>query len=192
MAASQFAGLVSFSAIARESYLPIRTVQSYYEILEDTLIGFRLEPWKKSLRKRLVAHPKFYFFDCGVTNAINRRLEGGISPDLKGRLFEQFIILETYRMIHYKRSEARIFFWRTNNGAEVDLLIEKHGRFVGAFEIKGATMIAGAHLSGLRSFRDENPKVSCNVICTASNPYELDGVQVLPWKDYLESLHSVL
>ena len=51
MAASQCGELVSFSAISRECQLPIRTVQSYYEILEDTLIGFRLEPWRKSLRK---------------------------------------------------------------------------------------------------------------------------------------------
>lgn len=74
IAASQFGELVSFSNIARECQLPTRTVQSYYEILEDTLIGFRLAPWRKSLRKRLSGHPKFYLFDLGVTNAVNRHL----------------------------------------------------------------------------------------------------------------------
>ena len=188
MAASQFGEPVSFSSIARECQLPIRTVQSYYEILEDTLIGFRLQPWARSLRKRLVAHPKFYFFDCGVTNAINKRLTGNLDPELKGRLFEQWIILETYRMIHYRRSEAQLFFWKTNHGAEVDLVIEKHGKPIAAFEIKATAHIAGAHLSGLRSFQEEYPKTPCAVICTASHAYEIDKMKVLPWENYLNQL----
>lgn len=192
MAASQFGGLVSFSNIARECQLPIRTVQSYYEILEDTLIGFRLESWTRSLRKRLVAHPKFYFFDCGVTNAVNQRLTAFLDAETKGRLFEQWIILETYRMIHYRQSEAKIYFWKTNHGAEVDLLIEKHGRLVAAFEIKAASRIAGPHLSGLRSFREEHPKTPCAVICTAEHAYEMDQVKILSWKNYLSGLSNYL
>ncbi|OGR05065.1 MAG: hypothetical protein A2511_05720, partial [Deltaproteobacteria bacterium RIFOXYD12_FULL_50_9] len=127
MAAAAVGELLNFSNIARECRLPIRTVQSYYEILEDTLIGFRLLPWLKSGRKRLVAHPKFYFFDTGVTNAINRRLAAPPDPRLAGRLFEQFIVLELHRHLHYGRSETRIFFWRTNTGSEVDLVLERHG-----------------------------------------------------------------
>jgi predicted AAA+ superfamily ATPase len=192
MAASQFRELVSFSAIARECHLPVRTVQAYYEILEDTLIGFRLPSWKKSLRKRLVAHPKFYFFDLGVTNAINKQLTGVLDMQLSGRLFEQFIVLETYRMIHYSQSEANLYFWRTNHGAEVDLLIEKHGKIISAFEIKFTGNISGVHLSGLRSFREEYPKTFCGVISSAANPYEIDKIKILPWQDYLGKLPGML
>src|SRR3989338_8766138 len=136
LAANQSGELVSFSAVARECALPVRTVQSYYEILEDTLIGLRLPPWQRSLRKRLVGHPKFYFFDLGVTNAINRRLTSPLDPMIRGRLFEQFMILEVSRRLHYTLSEAQLFFCRTNHGAEVDLLIEKHGTIRAACEIK--------------------------------------------------------
>jgi predicted AAA+ superfamily ATPase len=142
MAAGQFGELVSFSAIARECHLPVRTVQSYYQILEDTLLGFRLEPWRKSLRKRMVGHPKFYFFDLGVTNAVNKRLTGTLEPFTVGRMFEGFIVLETHRMIHYKKSETNLYFWRTNHGAEIDLLLEKHGKIQAAFEIKGTAKIS--------------------------------------------------
>lgn len=190
MAAGQFGELVSFSAIARECQLPTRTVQSYYEILEDTLIGFRLEPWIKSFRKRLVAHPKFYFFDSGVTNAINKRLTGTMDSGLRGRLFEQFIILETYRMLHYRQSEANLYFWKTNHGAEVDLVIEKHGKLTAAFEIKSTPHIASPHLSGLRSFQEEHPKTPCSVIGTVPHAYEIDGIQILPWTRYLEGLST--
>ncbi len=192
LAAGQSGEIVSFAAIARECHLPDRTVQSYYEILEDTLIGFRLPPWRRSLRKRLVGHAKFYFFDLGVTNAVNKRLTAGLDLGTKGRLFEQFITLETYRMIRYRQSEAALYFWRTNHGAEVDLLIEKHGEIVGAFEIKATASISSSHLSGLRSFREEHPQAPCTVVSIVENAYELDRVMILPWRTYLESLPRIL
>ncbi|MEI8173546.1 MAG: DUF4143 domain-containing protein [Deltaproteobacteria bacterium] len=186
MAASASGELLNFSNIARECRLPIRTVQSYYEILEDTLIGFRLQPWLKSERKRMVAHPKFYFFDTGVTNAVNRRLAAPPDPRLTGRLFEQFIVLEIHRYLHYARSETRIFFWRTNTGAEVDLMLERHGKLIGAFEIKSATEVSGNDFSGLRAFRSDNPDVPPAVVYRGTQAYRTDGIRVIPWKTFLD------
>lgn len=192
LAASQSGELVSFSAMARECALPVRTVQSYYDILEDTLIGLRLPPWRRSARKRLVGHPKFYFFDLGVTNALNKRLTGHVDRLTQGRLFEQLLVLEAHRLLQYARSEASLFFWRTNHGAEVDLVIEKHGTIRAACEIKHTGNIAGAHLSGLRAFQDEHGRVPRFVACLAARPYDLDGVHVLPWREFLNALPSLL
>ncbi len=192
LAAAQAGEIVNFSAFGRECGLPTRTVQAYYEILEDTLIGCRLEPWALSARKRLVAHQKFYLFDTGVTNAVNRRLGSAPDSTTRGRLFEQLMVLETMRMQSYTRSEARLYFWRTNSGAEVDLLIEKQGRLRGAFEIKSTKRIAGADLSGLRAFHDDHPKVPLAVICDAPEPHEINGVRVLPWRRYFEELPGLL
>lgn len=192
LAAGQSGELVSFSAIARECALPVRTVQSYYEILEDTLIGLRLPPWRRSVRKRLVGHPKFYGFDLGVTNAINRRLTDPLDRPTRGRLFEQFVVLEVARRLQYAQSEAQLFFWRTNHGAEVDLVIEKHGKIRAACEIKYTANVAGAHLSGLRAFQEEHGHIPCLVVCTAPHAYELDGVKITPWAEFLEALPSLL
>lgn len=192
VAASQFGELVSFSNIGRECHLPTRTVQSYYEILEDTLIGLRLDPWRKSLRKRLSGHPKYYLFDLGVTNAINRHL--GAPPDhvLRGRLFEQFIILETHRTLKYKRSEARIYYWRTNTGAEIDLVIEKQGKLCAAIEIKAKREVGGNDFSGFRSFCADNPNVPCFLVCEVDEPYEERAIKVLPWPQFLQRLPDFL
>jgi predicted AAA+ superfamily ATPase len=192
LAASQFGEMVSFSAISRECQVPVRTVQSYYEILEDTLIGIRLEPWRKSLRKRMVSHPKFYLFDLGVTNSLTRQMTAPLDSIRTGRLFEQFIILETHRILNYLQSEAAIYFWRTNHGAEVDLIIEKHGRLIGAFEIKSVTHVSGAHFSGLRAFREEYPEVPLHVISMVEHPYRQEEVLILPWEKYLKNLTSYL
>ena len=102
------------------------------------------------------------------------------------------MVLETHRMRSYLRSEARLFFWRTNAGAEVDLLIEKHGRLLGAFEIKASRRIAGSNLSGLRAFHQDDPTVPLAIICDAAEPHMLEGVRVIPWKAYFEELPEIL
>lgn len=186
VAGSASGELLNFSNISRECQLPVRTVQSYYEILEDTLIGFRLLPWLKSERKRLVAHPKFYFFDTGVTNALNRRLSEPPDARLNGRLFEQFLILEAYRYVQYTASEDRLFFWRTNTGSEVDLLIERQGKLRGAFEFKSAMEVGGSDFNGLRSLRGDNPEVPLTVVYRGSQPYTTDGIRVIPWQQFLD------
>lgn len=192
IAASQFGELVSFTNIGRECSLPNRTVQSYYEILEDTLIGLKLEPWRKSLRKRLAGHPKFYLFDLGVTNAINRHLSDPPDNLLRGKLFEQFIILETYRKLRYLQSETRMFYWRTNLGAEVDLLFEKRGKLCAAFEIKAKKKIGGSDFSGLRSFMGDHPEVNCYIVCEADEPYREGQIEILPWENYLDRLSEFI
>ena len=77
------------SSVARDSALATRTAQDYFQILEDTLLGFKIEAWRKSPSSRLLAHPRFYLFDTGVTNALCHRLTAVADPALSGRLFEQ-------------------------------------------------------------------------------------------------------
>lgn len=192
MAAAQCGELVNFSAISRECAIPVRTVQSYYEILEDTLIGFRLNPWRRSVRKRLGTHPKFYLFDMGVTNALNHNLTGSIDPIRKGHLFEQMIVLETLRKLHYTQSESILSFWRTGAGAEVDLLIEKHGQITAGIEIKAVTNVTGAHLSGLRAFHADHPKVPLYIASLVPRSYRIENVKILPWVDFLSELNNII
>jgi predicted AAA+ superfamily ATPase len=191
VAASASGEMLNFTNIARECQLQARSVLSYYKILEDTLIGFRLMPWMKSERKRLVAHPKFYFFDTGVTNAVNRRLAEPPDPRLFGRLFEQYMILEAYRYIQYAAPETRLFFWRTNTGTEVDLLIEKHGMLTGAFEFKSTQEVGGDDFSGLRAFRHDNATTPLTVVYRGLHPYETDGIRVIPWQLFLADYCTV-
>lgn len=188
IAAAQSGEMVNYSAIARDAGLPVRTVQSYFEILEDTLIALRLEAWRKSVRKRLILHPKFYIFDIGVTNSICRRLE--IEPDkmLRGKIFEQLIILETYRYLSYFHKGVKIYYWRTSGGAEVDILFEKGGIILAVCEIKSVKVVTSVHLKGLMSFLDDNPGIPLYVVSEVEHPYQLNKVEILPWMMYLKML----
>lgn len=192
VAAGQSGDILNFSAVGRDAMLATRTVQEYFQILEDTLLGFGLEAYRKSPRGRMVAHRRFYLFDTGVTNALNRRLAASPDPATLGRLFEQWVILECRRQIDYLDSEARLFYWRTNAGAEVDLLVEKHGKLRLAAEIKSRKTISGADLTGLRSFADVHPGVPCVVVCQAPQAHSLAGVEIIPYREFLLKLERWL
>ncbi|RJQ51234.1 MAG: ATP-binding protein [Nitrospiraceae bacterium] len=188
MAASQFGEIVNYSTVARECQQAVMTVKTYYEILVDTLIGFRLEPWRKSLRKRLSGHPKFYLFDNGVTNIINRYDHAISDPKLLGRLFEQFVIMETIKWIRASQKIINLYYWRTNTGAEVDLLMERSGRLTGAYEIKWSRIVTTAQLTGLKSFQEDYPDVPCHVVCNTDEPYRLGNILVMNWSQFLQEL----
>ena len=185
VAAAQCGELLNTASVGRDAALSARTVGEYFQILEDTLLAFKLEAWRKGVRARLVAHPRVYLFDTGVTNALNRRLTGALDPSTRGRLFEQWLFLECRRMLDYAQSEAQLFFWRTNHGAEVDLLVEKHGKLRAAVEIKSTRRVAGADLVGLRSFAEENPGVPRFVVTPSAEPHRLEDVLVTDWRDFL-------
>ncbi len=182
--------IVNFTSIGKEAGLPTKTVQSYYEVLEDTLIAFRLPAWRKSPTKRLLSHPKIYLFDNGVTNSLCHRLGSSVDPALRGRLFEQFLIQETRRILDYAGADYRLYYWRTNHGAEVDLLLERDGRLSLAVEFKSRPRVTGSDTTGLASFHEDNPDVPCYVVCTAPEPYSLGFTRIIGWREYLSLLVS--
>ncbi|MGH7149296.1 MAG: ATP-binding protein, partial [Planctomycetota bacterium] len=192
VAAAQSGEILNVSSVARDAALSARTVREYFQILEDTLLGFRLEAWGRSPRARLVAHPRFYLFDTGVTNALARRLTAPPDSVARGRLFEQWVVTECLRLVDYRFGETRLFYWRTHHGAEVDLLFERHGRLRLAVEIKAKRQVVGADLEGLRSFAEAHRGVTRAVVALVAEPYRLEGVEVLPYARFFERLEEWL
>lgn len=189
LAAAGFTEITNYSNIARECGVSSKTVQGYYDILEDTLIGFRLLGWTKSVRKQLASHPKFYFFDNGITNALMHTLQDQPNLILRGRLFEQWIMNEIKATHHYMGSETQLFYWRTNNDAEVDIVLAKGNRVIVAVEIKATQTIRSANLTGLKSFLKEHPHTRALVISEVHQPYFLNAertIEILPWQRFLE------
>ncbi len=188
IAAAQDGQILNAESIARDTAISGRTVRDHFQILEDTLIGMRLEAWRKSPRARLVAHSRFYLFDPGVTNALCRRLHAPLDAVTRGHLFEQWVVNEARRCIDYRFPETRLFYWRTNHGAEVDLLFERHGALRLAVEIKSRRTVVGADLAGMRSFHEAHPEVPLAVVATVPEPYRLDEVEVLPYAQFFREL----
>jgi len=186
IAAANDGETVNYSNIARVCSISVKTVQQYYQILEDTFLAFRLPAWVKSARRRLVSHPRFYFFDTGVTNALAHTLSEQLNPQIRGRRFEQFVICQIMAFIDYKRLDIQPYYWRTNHGAEVDVLLCKGNKIVYALEIKSSKNIAGERLTGLKSFLEDNSDVPAYVLCADQNRRLLDNnITVLNWNDFI-------
>jgi predicted AAA+ superfamily ATPase len=100
--------ILNFSNISRESSVALKTVQNYFQILEDTLISFKLPAWDKSLKKQLALSSKFYFFDNSVTSVLNNRISFDLSSEEKGKLFEQWCINEVRALKFYSKSLLKL------------------------------------------------------------------------------------
>ncbi|MCU0727470.1 MAG: DUF4143 domain-containing protein [Planctomycetes bacterium] len=177
------------SRIARECAVSVKTVQQYYEILEETFLALRVPGWNRSGRRRLVAHPRFYLFDPGVTNALCHTLGENLDPVTRGRRFEQFVAQRISAEIHYAKLDAGIAYWRTNHGAEVDFLLHRGSRILGAIEVRSGRHAARDPLTGLRNFAEEHPQVPRFLLLPEARPRLLDeGVRVLSWNDFLRDV----
>ena len=182
---------VNFTKIAGACGMSIKTAQEHFNILVDTLVATRIDGWSTSVRKQLRQGPKFYFFDCGVLNSINGELMTELKPSSYrfGKLFEMFVVNEIIRANDYFESGFRFYYWRTNTGVEVDLILSRGmGTRPIAIEIKSETSPQTKDLNALQSYHSENKTAELFCLCQTPNPYRLDNIQVLPWKSGIEMI----
>lgn len=193
IAAATDGEVVNYSNVARECGVSVKTVQQYFQILEDTFLTHHLPAWTRSTRTRLVSHPRYYLFDPGVTNALTHNLSGALDPVVRGRRFEQFVVQQARAAIEYHRVDFQLCYWRTHSGAEVDLLVTCGQRIVAAVEIKGSARHSTAVPSGLRTFLEHHPKVPAFVVCVAQRESLLErGIRCVPWENFLAEMLTAL
>lgn len=133
IASQSHAQEIVFSNIAKESSTPSSTVKSYFQILEDTLIGFFLWPFDRSERKK--ARPKFYFFDEGVARALQNKIGLELTSKENGFHFESWFINELRRINEYQKKRIQFSFWRERKH-EVDLLLSRGNKIFAGIELK--------------------------------------------------------
>ena len=181
--------LINFSNIARDCHIDRSTVQGYFQILVDTLLGYFIGPYHhKVKRDLLVAMPKFYLFDVGIANYLGNREILQLKGDVAGRSLEHYILMEliAYRDLCEKRFD--IHYWRTKTGLEVDFVL---GKASVAIEVKISAQVHYEDVKGLRAFCEEHPNTKAYVVSQDFRPRKLkesENILVLPWKKFLEKL----
>lgn len=178
---------INYTNVSREAGVSASTVRNYYQILEDTLLGFTLEPWRRRKKRRLVETAKFYLFDVGVANQLHpeaRTLDEG--TDLYGRAFEHFILNEVRAWIEYERLDLPLSFWRTSSGFEVDLIV---GDLDLAIECKASRDVRATDLKGLRALKEEHEPRRSLVISRVGERRRTDnGIEIVPWREFCDEL----
>jgi uncharacterized protein len=180
---------LNYANVARETGVSAATVRSYFQILEDTLLGFTLDPWRKPRKRRLVETAKFYLFDIGVANHLNPETSSiAEGSDIFGRAFEHFLLNEVRASIAYRGQDHSLAFWRTSAGHEVDLIV---GDLDLAVEFKAAKRVRETDLQGMRVLCDEHRVGRSIVVSREERPRTTeDRIEILPWRDFCAMLWS--
>jgi predicted AAA+ superfamily ATPase len=180
--AAEWAGHhLDLSKLAAAAQVPRQSTVRFFEILDDTLIVRRAEPFTRSTTRRLVQHPKFFFFDVGVRNGLLGNFTA--SADRIGGLFEHLVFSQVAAGAAARDREIRVSSYRTEHGGEVDLIIEVDRR-LWAIELKASRTVGMADLRGLRSFRGfygrhHEPRIWY----LGETPRVVEGVTVQPWQE---------
>ena len=178
--------IVNYNNIATDCWISANTAKEYFSILEDTLIGYMIPAYTKTVKRRLIQSPKFYFFDIGIVNFLLHRKTIIRGTPEYGHAFEHFIIQELMSYISYTRNENKLSYWRTKDAVEVDAII---GDAKIAIEIKSVEDVQNKHLKGLRTFATEHPEsqliiVSLDPITRSSE----DNIKITYVYDFLNQL----
>lgn len=177
--------IVNNNNIAQDCGVHATTVNAYFDILEDTLMGYRIPAFRKVMKRRLMQAPKFYYFDIGVANHLLHRKELVRGSADYGHAFEHLVIQEIYAWLHYTHSEETLSYWRTYTGIEVDAII---GDARVAIEIKSAEEIQPRHLKGLKAFAEEHPESRKILVSLDKFSRTIDGIECIYAMDFFNML----
>jgi predicted AAA+ superfamily ATPase len=176
--------IVNFTNIASDAQVPRTTVYEYFEILKDTLVLHELPAWRKSLRRKPLASSKFYFFDVGVTAALQgRHLRPG-TPEF-GAGVETFLMHELVAYRDYVSAEP-VSYWRSTSGFEVDFILGDHT----AIEVKAKDVVSPRDLTSLRALAEERKLERYVCVSLETRARRVDGIAVMPVREFLDALWS--
>lgn len=158
--AGQTGQVLNVARIASDLKLNERTTDSYLRLLEAVFLVQRLPAWGTTLSKRATAKPKIHVLDSGVAARLLRLtaqklelLQPTVLTEL-GHLLETFVVGELCKQVSWLDGIAGVGHWRTNDGDEVDLVIERDDGAILAFEVKAGSRVPGESLAGMRKIRD--------------------------------------
>jgi predicted AAA+ superfamily ATPase len=192
VAAQMNGGILNYAKIARDVGVDTTTIISYFDILEDTLLGFRLEAFHESVRKRQAMKPKFYFFDLGVKRALEQTLTVELLPQTfaYGNAFEHFLICEIIRLNSYLACDFSFSFLRTKDDAEIDLVIDRPGKRRLYVEFKSSDHIEREDCRTLKEFSKDSDVVAL-LLSRDSHQKEFSGVRCLSWQDGIQEIFEL-
>lgn len=177
--------LLNYTNVAREAGVSAKVVRTYFDILEDTYLGFRVPPWKKSRSRRMILAEKFYLFDVGVANHLARRRPQVGGADF-GKAFEHYILMELRAYQAYRKPDLPIAFWRTSTGVEVDFILGEKDL---ALEIKGSSRVHDGDLAPLAALLEDGPVKKRVIVCLEETPRRVGGgIEILPWRSFIDKL----
>ncbi|MCY3541854.1 MAG: AAA family ATPase [Gammaproteobacteria bacterium] len=178
--------ILNYSSISRDCGVSNHTVRTYVEILEDTLVGYLVFPFRKPSKRRTISSkPKFYLFDVGLANFVCGRTLDHRSTTEFGKSFEHLILTELWAARSYLEKDFDIAFWRTSSGLEVDFVL---GDGQVAVEVK--SRVRSRDLRGIKAFIEEHNPKSAIVVTAEDDRRRIGSVDIMPYREFVSLLND--
>lgn len=177
--------MVNYNNLAQDCGIDAKTVKEYFTILEETLIGYMVPAFTKTIKRRLNQAPRFYYFDVALPNYLLHRYDMQPGGDDFGHAFEHLMIQEIIAYLGYYESEKKLSYWHTYSGYEVDAVL---GDAEVAIELKSCREVQSKHLRGLNAFSEEHPAARLIIVSLDVATRIFNGVEVMPATYFLREL----
>ena len=181
------AATLNVSEVARECETSRSTVSGYVELVEDLLLAFRLPVFTRRAKRRLVAHPRFFYFDCGVFRSLRPSGPLDRPEEISGPALEGLVAQHLRAWLAYSETDGRLYYWRTRAGAEVDFVLYGTPGIWG-IDVMNADRIRPADLRGLGAFGDEYPEARRILLYRGEQRLVRNRVLCLPVGEFLAKL----
>ncbi len=191
LAATTVSEQIVYDSLCSDVGVSAPTVKEYFQILEDTLIGYRLYPFGKTTKRKAMASPKFYLFDVGVANALLKRFSLHEKTSEFGTACEQYVYQELSAYINLNNKMISLYYWRSYEKYEVDFIVELENQQLVLIEVKSTKKITAKHLSGIDAFCEEKDVVIHRkiIICFESTKRVLQkNIVIYPFTEFLKDL----
>jgi predicted AAA+ superfamily ATPase len=177
--------MVVYNNIAQDCGIDAKTVKEYFTILEETLIGYMVPAFTRTVKRRLNQSPRFYFFDVSLPNYLLHRQSMQPGSDDFGHAFEHLMIQEIIAYLGYYEKENTLSYWHTYTGYEVDAVL---GDAQVAIELKSSHEVQSRHLKGLRAFQEEHPEARLIIVSLDVLPRLSGDIEIMPATYFLQQL----
>ncbi|MDP1829931.1 MAG: AAA family ATPase [Archangium sp.] len=183
--------VLNMVSVAADCGINRKTVENHFDLIEDLLLAVRLPVFTRKAKRKLVSHPKFYFFDAGTWRAL--RPKGPLDADTE----VDGAAIETLLMQSLRAESANaglgydLSYWRTPDGAEVDFVLYGE-RGLHAFEVTRSSLFRETELAGLRLFCGDYPQAKCHLFYGGSKRYRFGAIEVVPFEEGLKALPLTL
>ncbi|KAF0243995.1 MAG: hypothetical protein FD180_2884 [Planctomycetota bacterium] len=178
--------VLNMASVARDCAIGAKLVEDYFGILEDLLIGYRLPAFARRAKRRVALHPKFYFFDAGVFQAIRPRGPLDSPEEIRGPALETLFLQHLRAANDYGNLGWDLHYWRTPEGQEVDFVVHGH-RGLRAFEVKASDRVRSGDLDALRLFLRDYPKAKANFLYLGDRRWHDAGIEVMPFEECIRA-----
>lgn len=183
--------LLNIAEVARECQINRKLAESYFQILEDLLLAVRIPVFTRKARRRTTQHPKLFLFDTGVYRALRPSGPLDSEAEIDGPALETLVLQHLRAMLDEVDPSARIYYWRTTTGLEVDFVIYSRSCFV-ALEVKRKRQITAHDLRGMNAFAAAYPQARRIMLYGGDRMQSIQHTAIQPIETALLNLQEIM